>query len=102
MIKKFKPEVWYEYIITGKMRFQILKRWVGEDGNPHLTEYNVVWNKKGWRCDPKCKGFNMDKKRPKRCHHIDFIKSQLKEPDWGILRDKSKFDWLEHLKFEEV
>jgi len=46
MIKKdTKP--WYEYIITGKMRFEVLKRWVGEDGKPHLTEYRVVFNKKG-------------------------------------------------------
>jgi len=100
MIKKdTKP--WYEYIITGKMRFEVLKRWVGEDGKPHLTEYRVVFNKKGWRCDPKCKGYTMSKKKPKNCKHIDFLKSQLRSENWGILRDKSKFDWFKYLGYKE-
>jgi len=98
--KKFKPVIWYEYIITGKMKFQVLKRWVDKEGKPHLTEYNVFFNKKVWRCDPKCKGYTMSKK-PKICKHIKFVISQLKDKDWGILRDKSKFDWDFYLGFKE-
>ena len=90
----------YEYLIDGPGQFIVLKRWVDKEGKQRLTEYLVSYKKGKWMCDPKCKGFWMNKNRDKKpCHHIKFIKSQLKEKNLGVLRQKSNFDWVKELKY---
>ena len=81
----------YEFLIKGKMQFLVIKRWIDKKGKNRRIEHFVKLNQKGWHCD--CKGFRFSKdKENKPCHHIRFIKSQLRTKEWGILRYSSELD----------
>lgn len=79
---------YYEYIATGRWRFQVIKRWKDKKGM-HMTEHFVSRNKGRWLCD--CKGFNYSKPPNKICSHIKFIKEQLALFDFGIIKTESNF-----------
>ena len=90
----------YEYLMDGPGQFIAVKRYINKKGKKCLTEYYVSYKKNKWTCDPKCKGFWMSKKK-KYCKHIEGIIEELKKPNMGIIRQKSKFEeimWKRELK----
>ncbi len=92
----------YKYWIEdGPGHFVVEKRWVDKKNKPHMDEYLVSLKKGKWHC--ACKGYNFSKTeykigtpKTKSCHHIKFIKEELKKSDWGILEYRLpsyKFKW---------
>ena len=73
----------YEYLIESPGLFIVIKRWKDKEGKPRVTEYYVSYKKGKWMCDPKCKGFWMNKNRDKR--KTAAILSQRNGPEWSFM-----------------